>query len=112
MGLRRAIELLPPDRDTEAVLRTIILYCSDHQGEWFDGERIARLSGLPVERIDYVAAVLCQTFVLDCGPSRSYRYDGDQVTLFEMERFLRKSDLHSGALQNNVERFRGRYGRQ
>ncbi|MHB9002482.1 MAG: hypothetical protein ACYC6C_00245 [Coriobacteriia bacterium] len=112
MGLRRAIELLPPDRATEAVLRTIILYCAEHRGEWFDSDRIARLSGTPVERIEYVAAVLCETFVLDCGPSKSYRYGGDQVTLFEMKRFLRRADMHSGALQTNVERFRDKYGRQ
>ncbi|PKQ29876.1 MAG: hypothetical protein CVT60_03060 [Actinobacteria bacterium HGW-Actinobacteria-10] len=112
MGLRRAIELLPPDRDTEAVLRTIILYCSDHRGEWFDGGRIARIGGYPVERVEHVADVLCETFVLDCGPSKRYRYDGDQVTFFEMQRFLKRADRHSGVLQTNVEKFRDRFGRQ
>lgn len=111
MGLRRAIELLPSDRDTESALRTIILFCADHKGEWFDGSQIARISDLPAEQVDSVAGVLCKTFVLDCGPSNSYRYGGDQVTWFEMERFLKRADRHSGSLQTNVEKYRDRYGR-
>lgn len=111
MGLRRAIELLPSDRDTEAALRTIVVFFADHRCEWFEAYQIARASGLAVEQVEQVAGVLCKTFVLDCGPSKSYRYDGDQVTWFEIERFLKRADRHSGALQTNVERFRDRYGR-
>jgi hypothetical protein len=112
MGLKRAIELLPCDRATQTALRDVVRFLGAHTGEWFDSGHIARVSVAAPEQVDVVLEVLCRTFVIDCsGVPAQYRFEGDRVTRFEIEGFLRRADRNSGAVQSNVERFRERYGR-
>ncbi len=56
-------------------------------------------------------STLAEFFVLDFvdGPPR-YRYKHDRLLEIEIERFTRRAESHNGALQNNVEKFRQRYG--
>ena len=56
-------------------------------------------------------SVLDEFFVLDSDddPAR-YCYERDRLLELEIDRFLRRADTHSDALQHNVEKFRQRYG--
>ena len=112
MSLKRAVERLCCDRETERVLRELVALFRRHPGEWVEPGKAATAVGLPPERVEPVLKVLSETFVLDFSdaPPR-YRYDGDRLTEIEMDRFLRRMDNSAGSMQANVERFRQRYSR-
>ena len=50
-----------------------------------------------------------QTFVVQTQESR-YRIDPDPVVDLDIKRFLRRSDVHNQLAQDNLARFRDRFG--
>lgn len=112
MSLRRALDRLSCDRDTEAATRRIVELFRDHPGEDFSRARVATMADVQLELATTILTVLSDTFVLDfCGDPPTYRFGGDRATEIEFNSFLRSSGRHAGAVRNNVERFRQRYGR-
>jgi hypothetical protein len=112
MSLRRALDRLPCDRDTEAAMRRIIALFHDHVGEGYSRARVALSADVQMELAETVLSALEDAFVLDfSGDPPTYRFSGDRATEIEFDRFLRSSGRHAGEVRNNVEKFRQRYGR-
>ncbi len=112
MSLRRALDRLTCDRDTEAATRRIVALFRDHPGEYFSRARVAAGANVAPELAGTILRVLEDAFVLDfSGDPPAYRFGGDRATEIEIDRFLRSSGRNAGAVRNNVERFRQRYGR-
>lgn len=111
MSLRSALEHLPHDRDSQALIRHALGMFRRHPGEWLEPGRVATATGASPERIRSILSVLAEFFVLDFtdGPPR-YQYRQDRLLDMEIDRYDRKAESHSGMLQTNVEKFRQRYG--
>ena len=111
MSLRSALEHLPHDRESDALLKEVLNLVRRHEGEWVEPRRIAIILGSHEDRIRRMLGTLAEFFVLDFvdGPPR-YRYKNDRLLEIEIDRFTRRADTHHGTLQNNVEKFRQRYG--
>lgn len=112
MSLSRALDSLSGDRDTEAAIRRIVALFKDHTGESFGRARVAASAGVSVELTAQILRVLGEAFVLEStGEPPTYCFGGDRANEIEIDRFLRSSGRSAGAVRNNVEKFRNRYGR-
>ncbi len=112
MSLQRALDRLSCDRGAETSMRHIVALFRRHPGEWLDADTVSSVVGVRDETAEMILALLTETLVIDSSDApKRYRYGGDRLTDLEIDRFLRRSEVHRGALQNNVERFRERYGR-
>ncbi len=111
MSLRVALERLPHDRESEVLLRNLLAVLRHHADEWLEPREIAPILHSTADSVGSILEVLSECFVLDFddGPPR-YVYRIDRMLEIEIDRFVRGSDSRSGMLQNNVERFRQRYG--
>lgn len=111
MSLRSALEHLPHDRDSQALVRHMLAMFQRHSGEWIEPHKVAVVLGASEDHTRSVLATLAEFFVLDFddGPPR-YRYRADRFLDLEIDRFERKTETHTGHLQTNVEKFRQRYG--
>ncbi len=111
MSLRSALEHLPQDRQSQAVVRHVLAMFRRHPDEWIESRNVVMVSGASEELVRSTLTVLAEFFVLDFvdGPPR-YRYRVDRLLELEFDRFDRKTESHSGLLQTNVEKFRQRYG--
>jgi len=112
MSLKRALDRLPCDRDTEAATRRIITLFQSHVGEGYSRARVAMSTDVSMELATTVLKAFEDAFVLDfSGDPPTYRFSGDRATEIEFDRFIRSSGRHAGEVRNNVEKFRQRYGR-
>jgi hypothetical protein len=109
MGLERALRGIVDDRAAEQLVREVLQTLSLHVGEWLSADDIARRVGEPEHRISVILSKLADGFVLTADHAR-FRYDRDPVTDIDIRRFLDKSDAHAKFAQNNLARFRDRYG--
>ena len=111
MSLRAALERLPHDRESEALIGEILAMFRRHEGDYFEPRRVAAITNAPEDRIGAYLEVMKTAFVLDFldSPPR-YAYRTDRLLEIELDRFTRRNDSKSGLLQNNVEKFRQRYG--
>lgn len=113
MGLKRALDSLPGDRDVCGAVHEVLAYLRDHIGSPVMTSRVARVTGLSEVRVAMVMTALAKGFVIDCdgdpalGPCT---YEPDTVLSLEVERFLRCADSDASKLQQRVDRFRCRYG--
>ena len=95
MSLKRALNSLPHDRETQMAIHECLLALQRHEGEWLEVGRVAVASGVPEP--------LSRT-------TPRYRYAPDRLLALEVGSFLRRSEARTGKLQDNVARFRERYG--
>lgn len=109
MGLDRALRGLVDDRAAENVVREVLQLMSRHPGEWLPASDVARRVEQPEYRVSVILSKLAEGYVLSADGAR-FRYDRDPVVDLELKRFLNKSDAHSRLAQDNLARFRGRYG--
>ena len=109
MGLDRALRGLVDDRATEQTVREVLQLMSLHPGEWLLAGEVARRVGGPEPKISVILSRLADGFVLS-GDGTRFRYDHDPVVDMDIRRFLTKSDVHSRLAQDNLARFRDRYG--
>jgi DNA-binding IclR family transcriptional regulator len=97
------------DRATEMTVREVLSVLNIHRSEWLTADDIARR----VERSEYTVGVilskLAGAFVVSTDGGR-YRIDPDPVVDLDVKRFLHRSDVHSQLAQNNLARFRDRFG--
>lgn len=65
----------------------------------------------PEYRISVILSKLVAGFVLFSEGDR-FRYVHDPVVDLDVKRFLTRSEVHSNLAQNNLARFRSRYGQR
>jgi hypothetical protein len=111
MGLDRALHGLPDDRATENTVREVLQLMSRHAGEWMRATDVSRSLASPENRISVILSRLADGFVLHSDGDR-FRYDRDPSLEIDIQRFLNKSEAHTRLAQNNLARFRDRYGQR
>lgn len=109
VSLDRALRGLPGDRATENVVRDVVEFMSTHAGRHFTGEEIADAVKRPEHTVQVILSKLAEGYVLR-SDGNSFRYDRDPVLELDVQRFLRRSGQHSQLAQDNLARFRDRYG--
>jgi hypothetical protein len=109
MSLVRALHWLPGDRATETTVREVLQYMARHNSEWVPAHEVARRVERPETSVTAILSKLADGFVLLSDGDR-YRYDTDPVVDLDVKRFLRKSEVHTQLAQDNLARFRDRYG--
>ena len=114
MSLRTALAALPDDRASVHAAREVIACFAAHRREPLSAERLARCTGIDLERIEPVLHSLVDAGVVDCdGDSspQSCAFDPGPVLQLEVERFLRSANPDTTRMSANIGRFRSRLGR-
>ncbi len=112
MSLKRGLESLPADRETQTCVRELLLALERHCGEWLEVSQVARMSGVGERCAGTTLPVLARAGVVSAKTDpAAYRYDPDRLLRLEVAGFLRRADFRTGKLQDNVSRFRQRFGR-
>lgn len=111
MGLDRALHGLPDDRATENMVREVLQLMSHNGGEWVRVADISRRVEAPEHRIAVILSKLADGFVLSVDGDR-YRYVREPGVDLAVKRFLEKTEVHTRLAQNNLARFRDRYGQR
>ena len=111
MTLRKALERIPTDRTTKAALKDALTMIRHHEGEPLSSLGVSEAIGRDPQEVQTLMEVLAESFVLDFdSTTQRYTYRCDVLVDVEIDRYLRFAHEHSGRVQNNVERFRQRYG--
>lgn len=100
---------LPGDRETENAVREVLEVMSSHSGEWMQTADVAGSLRRAGSSISVILSCLASGHVLRADGDR-YRYVADPVVELDVQRFMRRSGAHSQLAQNNLARFRDRYG--
>lgn len=112
MSLRRGLEALPADRETESCVKHVLQMFRRHEGEWLTPPMIAELAGVPEACVSRVLETLAAASVLvRLGEPVRFSYTPDRLLQLEVDSFMRRAQAHSVMYQDNVARFRERYGR-
>ena len=109
MGLRQAIERLPSDRATEATVRETLELFRIHAGQALSQADVAHRLERSESLVRVILSALTDSFVLRRDGIR-YVYLRDSCVDLEIDRFMARADSHSAFVQNNVAKFRERYG--
>jgi hypothetical protein len=113
MTLKRAIELLPDDRETASGFRTVVSFLQAHPDETLSPERLSRATGLSADKVELIFAAMAKAFVIDCGDESDFSactFTPSTVLSLEIRRFLRTGSGSGARLQRGADRFRNRYG--
>lgn len=109
MGLSAALMRLQADRALDGVVRDVLVVFTRHSGVSFTTAEVARRSGHPVWTVEPILLTLARNFVLDFqSDPPGYRYVPDALLEIDVERYLRRVNVSTGRLQDNVARFRQR----
>jgi hypothetical protein len=100
---------MPGDRATENAVRDVLLLLSAHPEESLSAQRVADRLKRPEHAIQVILSSLAAGYVL-AAEGNAYRYVRDPVVELDVQRFLRRSGQHSQLVQDNLARFRDRYG--
>lgn len=112
MSLRRGLESLPRDRETESCVKELLLTLRRHEGEWLSAVEVAEMAGVADRCVGRVLETFAATSVINReGEPPKFRFAPDRLLVLEVESFLRRAASHTGMLQDSVARFRERYGR-
>lgn len=109
MSLDRALQGMLGDRATETTVREILDVLALHRTEWLTASEISRRVERPESAVTVILSKLAGAFVVNTDAGR-YRIDPDPVVDLDVKRFLRRSTVHSQLAQDNLARFRDRYG--
>lgn len=109
MSLDRALQGVLGDRAAEQTVREILGVLTRHRTEWLAPDEIARVVERPEVVVTSILSKLSVAFVVRTESGR-YRLDPDPVVELDIKRFLQRSDAHSQLAQNNLARFRDRFG--
>jgi hypothetical protein len=109
VGLDRALRGLPGDRATENAVREVLVLMSAHAGESLTVEQVSIRLERSEHTIRVILSSLAAGFVLK-AEGDAYSYVRDPVVELDVQRFLRRSGQHSQLVQDNLARFRDRYG--
>jgi hypothetical protein len=100
---------LPSDRSTEDAVRDVLELARIHAGEWLGASEVARRLQRPEESVRVILSRLAEGYVLHSDGDR-FRYDSDILLDLDVERFLHRSQQHTQFQQNNLAKFRDRFG--
>jgi hypothetical protein len=109
MSVERALSGLLGDRAAETTVREVLNLFALHPEAWFGASEVARR----VERSEATVAVILSKLsdgLILVRDSGRYRLDPDPVVDLDVRRFLRKSEAHNQLAQNNLAKFRDRFG--
>jgi hypothetical protein len=109
MGLDRALRDLPGDRATETAVRDVLQLMVAHTGRPFTPREMADRLGRPEDSIKVILSTLAKGLVLEAD-GEAYAYERDSILELDVQRFLQRSGVHSQLAQDNLARFRDRYG--
>jgi hypothetical protein len=84
---------------------------SHHAGEWMRVTEVSRRLEHPEHHVTVILSKLADGFVLHSDGDR-FRYDRNPAVDLDVQRFLTKSEAHSRLAQDNLARFRDRYGQR
>ena len=100
---------MPGDRSTENAIREVLELMSSHSGESLTAGRIAGRLNRPEHSVEVILSTLAAGYILKADGD-AYRYERDPVVELDVQRYLRRSGQHSQLVQDNLARFRDRYG--
>ena len=100
---------MPGDRATENAVRDVLLLMPAHPDEPLSAQRVADRLKRSEHSIQVILSSLAVGYVL-AVEGDAYRYVRDPVVELDVQRFLRRSGQHSQLVQDNLARFRDRYG--
>ena len=100
---------MPGDRATENAVRDVLLLMSSHPGDSLIAQVVADRLKRPEHSVEVILSRLVEGHVLT-AEGDAYRYVRDPVVELDVQRFLRRSGQHSQLVQDNLARFRDRYG--
>lgn len=103
------MERLPGDRGTEGAVREVLEFFRIHVREWLSPADVARRLERPESFVSVILSNLAAGYVLTTDGDR-FRYDPDPVIDLDVQRFLRRAATHTQLVQNNLAKFRDRYG--
>lgn len=109
MSLYTALERLPRDRETESTVREVLELMRRHKGESMGAADVARRVQQPENRISVILSKLADGCVVHARDGH-FRYEQDALVDLEVQRFLKRAEHHTQLVQNNVAKFRERYG--
>jgi hypothetical protein len=109
MSLERALHGLVDGRAAETTVREVLQLLALHPDEWLAANDVARRIERPEPTVAVILSKLAAGFVLVEDGSR-YRIDRDPVVDLDVKRFLRRSEVHSQLAQDNLAKFRDRFG--
>ena len=109
MSLDRALHGLPGDRATENVVRDVLELLTSHPGHRYTASDAASSLSRSEHLVEVILSSLATGYVLKADGD-AYRYERDTAVELEVQRYLRKSGQHSQLAQDNLAKFRGRYG--
>ena len=109
MSLDGALRTLPGDRATELAVRDVLETMAALAGEWLPASEVARRLKRSDSSVSVILSRLASGHVLQADGDL-YRYERDPVVELDVQRFLSKSGAHSQLVQDNLARFRDRYG--
>jgi hypothetical protein len=109
MGLDRALKGLPGDRATENAVRDVLQFMTSHVGRRFTAGEVAGNLSRSEHLVEVILSSLATGYILKADGD-AYRYERDTAVELEVQRYLRKSGQHSQLAQDNLAKFRGRYG--
>jgi hypothetical protein len=107
--LARALARIPGPTAHEDVAEIMKVF-SSRAGQPVGLDDVARLSGLPLDRVRVVADALADALVLDFVGGETYRYDRDVAVELELRSLTDRLHAHREHLQDNVARFRSHKG--
>ncbi len=91
-------------------MRDVLELMRIHVGEGLSPAEVGRRLQRPEDAVRTILSELAGGFVLTREGER-YRYDRDALIDLDIQRFLRRSQQHAQFTQNNVAKFRDRFGR-
>lgn len=109
MSLKRALDRLPSDRETENTVRSVLELLLIHRGSPMHTPEVARRAAASEHTVSAILSELARAYVISADGD-AYSYSGDPLTDIEVQRFLKRADHHSQFVQSNVAKFRERYG--
>jgi hypothetical protein len=109
MSLDRALRGLPGDRATESVVREVLEIMISHTGHRYTATEVANRLSRSEHLIEVILSSLAAGYILKADGD-SFRYERDTAVELDVQRYLRKSGHHSQLAQDNLARFRDRYG--
>lgn len=109
MSLHTALERLPGDRATESTVRDVLEYVRARPGQWLAGGDIAGGLDRSGSSVGAILTKLAEGQVLDSEDER-FRYERDPIVELDIQRFLRRAQHHTQLVQDNLAKFRDRFG--
>ncbi len=110
MSLDRALRELPCDRGTENAVRDVLQLMIASAGHKFTPREVAGRLGRSEDPIKVILSSLAAGNVLE-AEGNAYAYERHPALELDVQRFMQRSGAHNQLAQDNLARFRDRYGR-